>query len=251
MFHPSIAPALAGAILSAMLAAAPAQASDHPSVKRAVNLPPSADLGYTIKARQRGFMLNGEAHINWRAGDGKYTIQTESRASMLGKILENRSEGTVDGFGIAPAQFYEKRFRKDPYTTTFNRATATIAFTESEETYPLKGGEQDRASVTWQLAALARAAPGKFTPGSEWSFFVAGRRDAQPWSFKVLKREKVATGVGELETVHLVRKPPADSREQQVEVWLAPALEWYPARVRVGDQQEEYIEQTLQSVTKK
>jgi hypothetical protein len=56
----------------------------------------------------------------------------------------------------------------------------------------LKGGEQDRTSATWQLIAYARAAGDKFKPGSEWKMFVAGRRDAEPWSFKVLATEKTA-----------------------------------------------------------
>jgi len=71
-------------------------------------------------------------------------------------VVENRSEGGIDDFGLAPVSFYEKRLRKEPYTTSFKRDGKTIAFTESDVTYPILGGEQDRSSAQWQLAALAR-----------------------------------------------------------------------------------------------
>ena len=247
--HSRLARAAAGVALAGLLAHA--GAAEHAAVKHTVDLPPSADLAYTIKARQSGFSLSGEATINWRAGEGKYSIVGETRAAMLGKVMENRSEGTIDGYGIAPAQFVEKRFRKDPTTTTFDRAGKTISFTEGKLTYAIKGGEQDRASAPWQLVAAARGAPDKFTPGSEWVFFTAGRRDAEPWTFKVVNREKVRTGLGEVDAVHLVKAPPPDSKDQQLDIWLAPEHEWYPVRIRFADNDGDFVDQTLASVARK
>jgi hypothetical protein len=226
-------------------------AADHPSVKHPVNLPPSADLNYTLKIKQSGLSLNGVATVQWRAGDGKYSIATESRAAIFGKVVENRSEGAVDDFGLAPATFYEKRIRKDPYTTTFKRDAKTISFTESDVTYPIKGGEQDRSSAQWQLAAQARANPDKFKPGSEWVFFVAGRRDAEPWSFKVVNTEQVHIGSGDVSAVHVVKAPPPDAKGQQVELWLAPSMDWYPVRVLFNDTDGDFVDQTLEKVVKK
>lgn len=238
-----------GVLLAAVLAGA--GAAEHVAVKRAVDLPPSADLNYSIKARQKGFSLGGDALISWRLAGPRYTLRADTRAALFGSILENRSEGAIDGFGIAPARFSEKRIRKDPATTTFDRAGKTISFTESKLTYPLKGGEQDRTSVAWQLVATVRAAPDKFTPGSEWVFFVAGRRDAEPWTFKVVGREAIRTGLGPVDTLHLVKLPPPDSREQTLDIWLAPAHEWYPVRLRFTDHDDEFVDQTLEKITKK
>jgi hypothetical protein len=137
-------------------------------------LAPSADLDYAIQARQRGFTLPGEALVAWRAADGKYSIQADTKSPLLGKIVENRSEGTVDKYGLAPARFYEKKFRKEATTTTFDRTANTIVFSGDKPAHPLVGGEQDRASAAWQLAAFARAAPDKFVAGSEWAFYVRG-----------------------------------------------------------------------------
>ena len=223
---------------------------DHPSVKRAFSLPPSADLVYSIKARQKGMSIGGDAVVQWRAGDGKYSIATESHAGIFGKILENRSEGAVDSYGLAPATFFEKRFRKEPTTATFKRDAKTITFSTGDESYPIKGGEQDRTSAAWQLAAIARSAPEKFTPGSEWAFFVAGRRDAEPWVFKVLKHEPVQTGVGEVEAIHFSKSPPKSDQGQQVDLWLAPSLDWYPVRIRFDDDGDT-VDQLLDKVTRK
>lgn len=241
--------AVAGAALAATVALVQAQEARAP--KRAFNLPPSADLHYSIKARHKGFALSGEAIISWRVSDDKYTVSTDMRSSLLGKILENRSEGTIDSYGVAPAQFYEKRVRKDGWTTRFERDSKTISFTESKLSYPIKGGEQDRGTAPWQLVAVARAAPEKFTPGSEWTFFVAGRRDAEPWIFKVVNRETVGTGFGPVAAVHLVKSSPAHSHEQTLDIWLAPSHEWYPVRLRFTDNDGEVIEQMLDKIVKK
>ena len=243
-----IASLLAATLSPAMAADEPV---DHPVIKRPYKLAPSADLVYSIKARQRGIALSGESVSNWRAGDGKYSLLAETKAALFGKILEQRSEGAIDDFGLAPAQFVEKRFRKEAATTTFKRDSKTIVFSEGDDSYPLKGGEQDRNSTVWQLVSIARATPEKFTPGSEWSFFVAGRRDAEPWTFKVVKQETVATGQGLLEAVHLTKAPPPDKKGQQVDLWLAPSLEWYPVKVTFADEDGDYVEQTLQKVVQK
>lgn len=219
--------------------------------KYKINVPPSADLTYVIKAKQSGIPLDGSAHVTWIAGDGKFSLVTETRAMLLGKILDAKTEGEIDGFGLAPAVFTEKRFRKDPTTVSFNRETKTISFSASSQTYPLAGGEQDRNSAIWQLIAVARAAPAKFKPGSEWIYFVAGPRDAEPWTFKVIKKEKLDTPLGELNTVHLIKSTAPDAGKQRIDIWLAPSLEWYPVRLRYTDPDEDYIEQTLTSVTKK
>ncbi len=241
---------LAAALLALSTLAA-AQAPDHPAIRHPFKLPPSADLHYAIKARQGGLTLSGNALLSWSAGEDSYAIKTETRAMLFGKILQADSSGSIDGYGLAPAQAIETRFRKTPSTTTFDRDSQTIRFSESSASYPLKGGEQDRTSAIWHLISVARAAPGKIRKGAEWVFFVAGRRDAERWTFKVLQRETIRTALGELDTLHLSKAPPPDSRSQRLDIWLAPALEWYPVRLRFTDDDGDFVEQSLQEITRK
>ncbi len=249
MMHTRLQHAGLGLLLAGAIGAATAQ--DAPaSAKRPFELPPSADLHYELQARQRGFSLKGEAIVTWRAGDGKYTIKAESKVPVLGTITDDRSSGAIDAWGLAPSEFVEKRMRKDPTTATFDRDAKSLSFSESKQVYRLKGGEQDRVSITWQLAAVARAAGDKFKAGSKWPFFVAGRRDAESWVFEVVRREKVRTGLGEVDAVLVSRQPVADKKEQSLEIWLAPQHEWYPVKLRYQEGEKEQIEQTLNTVTK-
>ncbi|WP_295993114.1 DUF3108 domain-containing protein [Rugamonas sp.] len=253
MVYPYLRRAAPLLALAAIVVATSAGAADaeHPSVKHAYSLAPSAELDYSVKTRQHGLSLGGDAVVHWQAGDGKYAIAMESHASLLGKVLENRSEGLVDDYGLAPLTFYEKRFRKDPTTTSFKRDSKTIVFTDGDESYAIKGGEQDRTSAPWQLVAQARATPERFKPGSEWRYFVAGRRDAEAWSFKVVGTETVHTGMGEVSAVHVVKAPPPDAQGQQVDLWLAPSLDWYPVKIRFNDADGDFFEQQLEKITKK
>lgn len=249
MMHTRLQHAGLGLLLAVAIGAATAQ--DAPaSAKRPFELPPSADLHYELQARQRGFSLKGEAIVTWRAGDGKYNIKAESKVPVLGTITDDRSSGAIDAWGLAPSEFVEKRMRKDPTTATFDRDAKSLSFSESKQVYRLKGGEQDRVSITWQLAAVARAAGDKFKAGSKWPFFVAGRRDAESWVFEVVRREKVRTGLGEVDAVLVSRQPVADKKEQSLEIWLAPQHEWYPVKLRYQEGEKEQIEQTLSTVTK-
>lgn len=241
---------MAAALCCSMLAAS-AATTDHPTTKYKIDLPPSADLNYAIQAKQNGLTLAGEGSVKWQVSGKQFSVASETRAMLFGKILESSSEGAIDDYGLAPTQFINKRFRKAATTTTFHRDSGTIGFSESSESYPLKGGEQDRTSIIWQLISVARATPHQFKPGSDWTFFVAGMRDAEPWTFKVINTEKIRTPMGDLDTVHIFKAPPPDAKDQQLDIWLAPALEWYPVRLRFTDPNKDFVEQTLQQVSNK
>jgi hypothetical protein len=247
---------LASLLLAGTIAAAPVTASTQSAVKhRAANykidLPPSAELNYTIKAKESGLTLSGEGKLHWQTDSKTFSTSTETRAMMIGKIHQSWSEGIIDAHGLAPVKFTEKRFRKPENTVTFDRQEGAIKFSMSDKTYPIKGGEQDRSSAIWQLVAIARGNPARFKEGSSWTFFVAGRNDGEPWTFKVGKRETVRTPMGNIPVLHVTRVPPPDAPDRRLEVWLAPSLEWYPARLRFADNSTEYIEQTLQTLAKK
>ncbi|MFZ6733147.1 DUF3108 domain-containing protein [Undibacterium sp. Ji42W] len=220
------------------------------TIKYATKLPPPVELQYSIKAKQSGLPLSGSALVKWQIADRKYNIITETHAMLVGKILDASSQGNIDDYGLAPDKFVEKRFRKPATTTSFERDSKTLRFSASTETYVLKGGEQDRTSASWQLIAIARAAGEAFKAGSEWKMLVAGRRDADPWTFKVLGSENIKTPMGDMVAIHVSKAPPADSKDQQLDLWLAPSLEWYPVRLKFSDADGDFVDQVLESVKK-
>ncbi len=222
----------------------------HPVEKRKFSLPPSAELDYAIRAEQSGLQLSGEGVLKWNATDNIYHIELETRAALFGKILDSKSDGAIDDYGLAPTVFAEKRFHKDQTTTVFHRDSKTISFSVGSSSYPILGGEQDRTSAIWELISVARGAHGKFKENTDWAFFVAGQHDAEPWAFKVDKMETIRTPMGNVNAMHVVKVPSPEGKSQKVDIWLAPSLEWYPVRLRYTEQNGDYIEQSLSNINK-
>lgn len=229
---------------AALLFVLSAGANNQTTIKHPINTPPSAQLHYSLKADRNGFTLNGEADIQWEVKSTKrdktYSITTETRADLLGKILEANSFGSVNSFGLAPNK-YEEKSRKKNVQTTFDRVAKKILFSESSDPYPLKNGEQDRTSAIWQLISIARASPKKFVPNSQWIFDVAGRRDADKWTFTVEENVTLPTAFGDTATVHITK----NAADQRIDIWLAPSMEWYPVRIKFRDAEGDTIEQNL------
>lgn len=241
-------------LLACTASVALAQSVPKPAAKSAVkslaaNPPPSAKLDYTINASQRGLSLSGTAILHWDNSKSHYAITTETRAALLGKILEAKSEGAIDASGLLPATSTEKRFRKDMTTTTFNRESRSITFSASDASHPITGGEQDRNSVVWQLAAMARSKSAKFKSGASIPMLVAGSKDADAWILKIGKTETIKTALGDLKAVKISKLNKDDDKKQKIDIWLAPSKEWYPVKIRFTEPDGDFIEQTISKIT--
>lgn len=214
---------------------------------------PSAELLYKIKSSQKGIPVSGDAKINWKvseisSGKRTYQLKSETSVSLFGKILVTSSKGNIDEQGLTPDLFTEKRFRRDQTQTSFDRQKQQILFSGGEASIAIKGGEQDRLSVTWQIVALAREAGSKLSIGQEWKMMVAGVHDADLWLFKVREKMTLRTEIGEVDVIHVLRAPPADAPGQQLELWLAPAFEYYPVRISFVDANGDRIEQKISKI---
>jgi hypothetical protein len=233
------------ALFSSYLHAASAQE------KYVLNFPPSAELNYAIKANIRGLILDGTGLIRWTGAHDKYRLLFETRAALAGTLLSESSEGTIDHFGFAPDVFSIKRFRKEAVAVVFDRTARQVNFGGDVPPYVLQGGEQDRLSVLWQLLSVARAAPTHIKPGSTWRFIVLGQHDSETWIFQVREAQRIRTPLGEYNVQHIVRMLPENSGSQQMDIWLAPALEWFPVKLRISEENGDYIEQSIESLNKK
>jgi hypothetical protein len=227
--------------------------------------PPAAELRYQLKVVQHGFPLSGEAIIRWTLPEEsapatnqmRYQIQSETRVALLGKILSTSSSGDFYQGTLRPEKFTEKRLNKAEVITLFDYATGLIHFGEGIEDVHLQGGEQDRSSVTWQLAALACHAKASWQAGHELSLPVSSRRDVEVWRFKVLGTETLSTALGELPVLHLSKianKTDADgnanTREQQIDLWFAADLQCYPVKISFTDSNGAHIEQTITQINR-
>lgn len=216
-----------------------------------INPPPSAKLDYLIRADIQGLSLEGSGTIDWQFTSPKYRLQFDTRSPLIGLLLSERSEGNVERRHLQPASFYSKRFRKDAVTVNFDRQAGSIIFPGDTAPLKLEGNEQDRISVLWQLVSMVRAAPTRFNAGSPWKFFVIGHRGGEAWTFTVSDKERLRTSMGEVDSLHLVHLPPEHSKAPKVDIWLAPAMEWLPVRIRFSEENGDTIEQTLDKIQKK
>ncbi len=215
-----------------------------PQTAKNINIPPSVDLAYTVSTQYNGLNVNGNSSIQWKTDEQSYTLQTETRIGLLGKIMEATSSGQIGSKGLMPEKYVEKRLRKASMATIFNRVEDTIAY-PSGSTAKMKDMTQDRASVVWQLVSLARANPDKFVMNSNWTFNVAGNSKTQLWRFKVVKIGNLSTPMGQIKTVQLTRHDDG----QQTSVWLAPGNNWYPVQILLIEKNGTQIKQTIKKMT--
>jgi hypothetical protein len=230
----------------------PAQPAPAPEVKPAqpsavhyeTKPPPSAELKYDVQALKKGQTYFGSGKITWQTDGGSYTINGEAGVLFI-SALDFKSEGEINGFGVAPVLYTEKKFRKSATNTHFQRERNTITFSASTNSYPRTGGEQDRASIVWQLASIGRGDAEKMVPGGVIDLFVAGDRDAETWRFQILGQEEITVGAGTVAAWHLARKPQQGSYEKTLDIWLAPQQQWYPVKLRYTENNGDYLDMSL------
>jgi outer membrane biosynthesis protein TonB len=226
----------------------PPPAAASPADSNKVSPPPSAELKYDVQALRDGNIVYGSSKMVWQADAEHYTVSSEASVLFF-TVLSFKSEGSIDGYGLAPLLYSEKRFRKAETNTHFNRERNTISFSASTLTYPRQGGEQDRASLIWQFAGFCRANSRKIVAGAVAEIFVAGVRDAETWPLQVVGFEEITVGSNKTNAWHVVRLPRHGSFEQKIDFWLDPQQEWYPVKLRYTENNGEYLDMTLSSLT--
>jgi len=206
---------------------------ENPGLPRyKVDLPPSVELKYDVKRMSSdGSPVSGSGAISWENAGGSYQIN--GRASkLLIPIFHFKSEGVVDEFGIAPIIYTQEAMFRSATNTHFNRDERnSISFSSSKVTLPRRGGEQDRASVIWELAGIGRGDQEKFVPDAHIDFFVAGDHSGEIWQIRVIGQEEIETGFGTTVTWHVVRTPLPASHDDKIDIWLAPKYEWSPVQI--------------------
>jgi hypothetical protein len=209
--------------------------------------PPSAALEYDVVAFSDNLTWRGTSTLDWKTDGSRYTVDGEVYTRLFAKIafLNFTSSGEIGAFGVEPELYTEKKRNRAATNTHFNRERNVVSFSASTTSYPRAGGEQDRASLIWQLAAIGRGDSGKFAPGAVIDMFVAGVRDGEVWRMQVVGQEEIRLITGAAQAWHVVRQPRPGSYEQRLDIWLEPGRQWYPARLRFTETNGDYLELSL------
>jgi len=251
---PQPTPAAADSTAATTFAEAPPQTASAPATpeqesfpRYQVRPPPSVDLKYEVRALRQGKEVYGSGRIVWHADGQRYRIDGEAGVLFF-TVLRFQSQGGFDVFGVAPQSYVEKRMRKDESVTHFEPSPGSIRFSSSTASYPRNGGEQDRASIVWQLASIGLGDPAQYAPGAQLRVFVAGIRNAEPWLIQVIGQEQIDTPAGAMQAWHVSRVPRPGSRDQKLDIWLAPGHSWYPVRLRFTEASGEYLDLAVSAI---
>ncbi|MFD2270528.1 DUF3108 domain-containing protein [Undibacterium arcticum] len=205
-------------------------------------------MKYDVQALREGNKVFGSGKINWQSDGEHFRIDGEAGVLFF-TVFNFSSEGTVGGNGIEPVLYYREAFSQIGHQYPLSsRAQYDQFFSASTKSYPRQGGEQDRASIIWQLAGIGRADASVFAPGAEIDLFVAGARDGQVWRIQVVGQEQIETGTGKTVAWHVTRAPDPGSYDKSIDIWLAPQQDWYPVKLRETDKNGDYLDLSLSSL---
>jgi Protein of unknown function (DUF3108) len=203
----------------------------------AVIVPPSVRLRYQVRANKFPFLANAE--LRWRQDGTHYEAQLTIGA--FGQSWAQTSRGDIGPQGLMPSRFSEKKTRSE-VAAHFERDKGRISFSANTPDAPLLAGAQDYLSVMLQLGAMMAGEPERYPVATTLTLQIAGPRDADVWLFTVEGPETLDLPGGGQKAVKLLRHPrrPFD---QQVELWLAPALAYMPVRLRISEANGDYLDQ--------
>jgi hypothetical protein len=200
-----------------------------PAPVYATRLPPSTTLRYALRRSGQA----GHAELQWQSDGTQYSLSLRNEAT--GALnLGSASRGAIDGNGLAPERHTDSRRGRDVRAVNFQRDTARVTFSGPKGEVPLMAGAQDRLSWLLQLAGIAEANPGLRAPGSEIAVFVIGTRgDAEVWLCQVVGPEAIELPAGAVADALHLRREPRRLYDTAVDVWLDPARQHLPVRVRL------------------
>ncbi|MGK5031146.1 DUF3108 domain-containing protein [Janthinobacterium sp. DSP2-3-3] len=237
--EPAAAAAPAMTAPAPAVAAAPAPASAPPAaIEQArhykTNAPASAQFDLHVDRRDAdGTKWQGVAAMAWENRGDTYQLKLEVGLSMLItriNLLVLTSEGMIDASGIVPVTATEKRKGRAQTATHFKRDAKSITFSASTATAPWQDGAQDKASVPFQLAAIGRADVNQLAGNID--ILVGEEKEATVFRFQLVGEEELDTKMGRLVTWHLRRPPKPGTYSSQLDIWLAPSMQWYPVQIR-------------------
>jgi hypothetical protein len=205
---------------------APPAAASAPST---LSIPAPLHVQYSIRGRVGFLPYRAQGDLRWTHDGQSYQARMEVHLFLLGSRVQH-SQGRLTPAGLQPRRFVDRV--NDDRSVDFDYAAARVRFSEGTEPVPLPEGAQDHLSVFMQLGGLIGAAPQRYPAGTAITFAAMGIYGPETWRFEVAGEEKLDLPGGELAAVRLTRAA-TRADEPNAELWLAPALGWLPARIRL------------------
>ena len=208
-----------------------------------VSLPGSIRLNYKIHGEISKLSYYASGELLWLHDGKTYDARLEVSAFLLGSRVQT-SRGLITPEGLAPTRFADKV--RSEVAAHFERDKGKVIFSANTPEVALQAGAQDQLSIFVQLASLIGGEPGRYPKGTILEMQAVGPRDAETWRFVVDGEELLQLPGGEQATLKLTRVP-QKTYDLTVELWLAPALGYLPARIRLTQNNDDFIDQQWRS----
>ena len=192
-------------------------------------VPGSTRLKYDVSGLVKSFKYYVSGELLWLQDGKTYDARLEISHFLLGSRVQT-SKGALTTQGLEPLRFGDKV--RSEVAAHFQRAKGLVSFSANSPEVPLLPLAQDQLSVFVQLAAMWGGNASRFAPGSQLPFQAVGPRSAENWVFVVGDTERLKVDGRELSAIKLLRERSLDY-DVRVELWLAPALDYLPARIRL------------------
>ncbi|MEI7515905.1 MAG: DUF3108 domain-containing protein [Betaproteobacteria bacterium] len=192
-------------------------------------VPGSTRLKYDVSGLVKGFKYYVSGELLWLQDGKTYDARLEISHFLLGSRVQT-SKGALTSQGLEPLRFGDKV--RSEVAAHFQRAKGLVTFSANSPDVPLLPWAQDQLSVFVQLAAMWGGNASRFVPGMQLPFQAVGPRSAENWVFVVGESERLKVDGRELSSIKLLRERSLDY-DVRVELWLAPALDYLPARIRL------------------
>lgn len=209
----------------------------------AVRLPAPMRLFFEVTGQAKRFEYHASAELLWQHDGSRYQARQEIKAFLIGSRAQ-ASSGQIAASGLIPERFSDQS--RSEKTADFDFAAQQARFSTQAPPAAIGAGAQDRLSVFLQLSGLLAAAPQRYPPGTEITFTTVGSNDAERWTFRVQGLETLELPQGALEALKLERLP-RHAQDQQAALWLAPALDYLPARIRLTQANGDFADLQLKS----
>ena len=206
-----------------------------------VTLPNSATLEFNASGQVKGFQYSAGAQLQWQH-DGQYYQARQSISMFLMGERSQTSEGLITPQGLQPLNFTDKG--RKTQSASFDVAAGKGHYSGGTADAAISDGIQDRLSVFLQLSALIAGSPEKYPPGTVIELTSSSARAAARWQFRVGATEALELPIGSIMAVRL-DKLPSKSSDQHGAVWLAPAMQYLPVRIKLTQGHDDFVDLQL------
>ena len=180
--------------------------------------------------------------------DGKtYRITSEAKgkgivAMLYRGAIKRMARGSIEPHGLHPAEFVDQRADREPARALFDwdKKTVTRIHDGKSEIVGLPADASDRLSFFYQFAFVP-------LPVRDIRVTAMDGKGVTRFHFLPGVREKLATPIGELDTVKFTKQKDGPD-DKGTEVWFASAYHNLPVRILITEKNGDRADQVISRI---